>query len=101
MIFEMITCHTIAVGFIAMGLVAVKYEKRPEGFKSGLLIISTILCKVLSEWQLPWFLFLGLKDVAPLPVVLPTSLDKDSDKRNNIGYMFKTTGLFPGGQTLA
>ncbi len=99
--FEMITYHTIAVGFIAMGLVAVKkYEKRPEGFKSGLLIVSTYLMQGIVGMAITMVLFLGLKDVAPFSgLLLPMGFGQGPGQANNIGYMFKTTGLFPGGPT--
>lgn len=99
--FEMITYHTIAVGFIAMGLVAVKkYEKRPEGFKSGLLIVSTYLMQGIVGMAITMVLFLGLKDVAPFSgLLLPMGFGQGPGQANNIGYMFETTGLFPGGQT--
>jgi len=99
--FEMITYHTIAVGFIAMGLVAVKkYDKRPEGFKSGLLIVSTYLMQGIVGMAITMVLFLGLKDVAPFSgLLLPMGFGQGPGQANNIGYMFKTTGLFPGGPT--
>lgn len=99
--FEMITYHTIAVGFIAMGLVAVKkYEKRPEGFKSGLLIVSTYLMQGIVGMAITMVLFLGLKDVAPFSgLLLPMGFGQGPGQANNIGYMFETTGLFPGGPT--
>ncbi|MFA6595783.1 MAG: hypothetical protein WCT00_05660, partial [Bacilli bacterium] len=96
--FEMITYHTIAIGFIAMGLVAVKkYKKKPEGFKSGLLIVSTYLMQGIFGMAITMLLFLGLKDVAPFSgLLLPMGFGQGPGQANNIGYMFETTGLFPG-----
>lgn len=99
--FEMITYHSIAIGFIAMGLVAVKkYEKKQAGFKSGLLIVSTYLMQGIVGMALTMLLFLGLKEVAPFSgLLLPMGFGQGPGQANNIGYMFEATGLFPGGQT--
>ncbi len=101
---EMITYHTIALGFIAMALrippQALSEEKDPSGLKSGVLIVSTYLIQgavgLLITILLGYTIMPGLFKAAG--ILLPMGYGQGPGQANNIGSLYQQYG-FAGGQS--
>ena len=102
---ESVTYHTIALGFIALGL---RFPKRSEqegehkdGLKSGLLIVSTYLIQGLVGLGLMAGLaatFIpGLFKAAG--ILLPMAYGQGPGQANNIGSTYEATYGFAGGNS--
>lgn len=101
--FEMITYHTIALGFIALGLTTVKndYQNVRDGraFKSGILIVSTYLLQGIIGMGLTIGLAYLFTEVKPFSgLLLPMGFGQGPGQANNIGRIFEEAG-FLGGTT--
>ncbi|MFA9381293.1 MAG: sodium/glutamate symporter [Acetanaerobacterium sp.] len=102
---ENITYHTIALGFIALGL---RLPKRSEaaaqsrdGLKSGLLIVSTYLLQAAIG-----LVITGVLAVTAFPemfkaagILLPMAYGQGPGQANNIGTTYELTYGFAGGST--
>lgn len=102
---EMITYHTIAIGFIAMSLqIPVRNESTEKGnftaAKSGALIVSTYLIQALVGLiitiTLANTLMPGLFKAAG--IILPMGFGQGPGQANNVGSTYETLG-FAGGQS--
>lgn len=101
--FEKITYHTIALGFIALGLTTVKndYQNVRDGraFKSGLLIVSTYLLQGIIGMAITLVLAFVFNEVAPFSgLLLPMGFGQGPGQANNVGGIFENAG-FVGGKT--
>ena len=102
---ESITYHTIALGFIALGLRMPKSEKhsaaRHDGVKSGMLIVSTYLLQALVGLGvtagLAYTFFPGLFKAAG--ILLPMAYGQGPGQANNIGSTYEVTYGFAGGSS--
>lgn len=99
---EMITYHTIALGFIAMGLkTPEKVEGKPKGkpFKTGLLIVNTYLLQGIVGILITVVMALMFTKVAPYSgLLLPMGYGQGPGQAANIGGLFEERG-FNGGKT--
>ncbi len=100
---EAITYHTIALGFIAMGLKSVKkgktnkYNGRP--FKTGLLIVNTYLLQAIIGLVVTMIFSLMFSKLAAYAgVLLPMGFGQGPGQAGNIGGVFEDNG-FIGGKT--
>ena len=98
---SMITYHTIALGFIALGLKAPiqKGEKKRKGLFSGMLIVSTYLLQgmiglsltlLLSLTFMPWLF-------GASGMLLPLGFGQGPGQALNIGTVYEQTYGFAGG----
>ena len=99
---EMITYHTIALGFVAMGLkTPEKVEGKPKGkpFKTGLLIVNTYLLQGIVGILITVVMALLFTKVAPYSgLLLPMGYGQGPGQAANIGGLFEERG-FNGGKT--
>ena len=104
---EMITYHTIAIGFIALSLVIPKqgdknYSKTLTGAKSGALIVSTYLL----QGSIGLIISIGLSfTIKPdmfkaAGILLPMGFGQGPGQANNVGSTYETLGFY-GGQSFA
>jgi ESS family glutamate:Na+ symporter len=101
---EMITYHTIAIGFIALSLIIPKresnYSKAFIGSKTGALIISTYLLQgvigLLISIGLAYTIHPDLFKAAG--ILLPMGYGQGPGQANNVGSTYETLG-FSGGQS--
>lgn len=102
---ESVTYHTIAIGFIALGLRVPKRSElgasKRDGVKSGALIVSTYLLQglvglmitvVLGNTLLP-----GLFQASG--ILLPLGYGQGPGQANNIGTMYEQSYGFAGGSS--
>jgi len=100
---ENITYHTIALGFIALGLRMPKSEKhsvqRRDGVRSGMLIVATYLLQGLIGLAititLGYTLYPDLFKAAG--ILLPMGYGQGPGQANNIGTTYEVTYGFAGG----
>lgn len=100
---EAITYHTIAIGFIAMGLKSVKKEEnakvKGKPFKTGLLIVSTYLLEgIIGVLMTVGFAFVFTNITPYSGLLLPMGFGQGPGQANNIGLIFEANG-FAEGQT--
>ena len=100
---EAITYHTIALGFIAMGLKSVKKENSNEikgrPFKTGLVIVNTYLLQGIIGLGLTIILALSFTKLANFGgILLPLGFGQGPGQAGNIGGVFEENG-FIGGKT--
>lgn len=100
---EAITYHTIALGFIAMGLKSVKKEEnakvKGKPFKTGLLIVSTYLLQgIIGILMTVGFAFVFTNITPYSGLLLPMGFGQGPGQANNIGLIFEANG-FAEGQT--
>ncbi|VEU82331.1 sodium/glutamate symporter [Acholeplasma hippikon] len=100
---EAITYHTIALGFIAMGLKSVKQEStnklKGRPFKTGLLIVNTYLLQGIIGILITVGFSLIYSNIAPYGgLLLPMGFGQGPGQANNIGLIFESNG-FINGQT--
>jgi len=99
---KMITYHTIALGFIAMGLKTpqkVEGQVRGKPFKTGLIIVNTYLLQGIVGVVLTAVLAIGFTKLAPYSGLLtPMGYGQGPGQAGNIGYLFEQQG-FVGGQS--
>ena len=101
---EMITYHTIAIGFIALSLIIPKrqgnYSKAFVGSKTGALIVSTYLIQGIIglgvSIGLSYTIRPGLFKAAGL--LLPMGFGQGPGQANNVGSTYEAMG-FAGGQS--
>lgn len=98
-----ITYHTLALGFIAMGLKTVKDTKtskiKGKPFKSGLLIVNTYLLQGIVGLTITIGLAFVFDSLVPYAgLLLPMGFGQGPGQANNIGSIFETQG-FIGGQS--
>jgi ESS family glutamate:Na+ symporter len=101
---EMITYHTIAIGFIALSLIIPKresnYSKAFIGSKTGALIVSTYLFQgvigLLVSVGLAYTIRPDLFKAAG--ILLPMGYGQGPGQANNVGSTYETLG-FSGGQS--
>ena len=100
---EAITYHTIALGFIAMGLKSVKKENSNEikgrPFKTGLVIVNSYLLHGIIGLGLTIILALSFTKLANFGgILLPLGFGQGPGQAGNIGGAFEENG-FIGGKT--
>ncbi len=101
---EMITYHTIALGFIALALrvphSAIEGKKNYGAVKSGALIVSTYLVQgslgLIITLALSYTVMPGLYKAAG--ILLPMGYGQGPGQANNIGTLYEQNG-FVGGQS--
>jgi len=101
---EMITYHTIAIGFIALSLIIPKkennYSKALVGSKTGALIVSTYLLQgvigLVVSIGLAYTIRPGLFKAAG--ILLPMGFGQGPGQANNVGSTYEALG-FTGGQS--
>jgi len=101
---EMITYHTIAIGFIALSLIIPKresnYSKALTGSKTGALIVSTYLLQgtlgLMVSIGLAYTIRPGLFKAAG--ILLPMGFGQGPGQANNVGMTYEALG-FVGGQS--
>ena len=101
---EGITYHTIALGFIAMGLKQVKDEKtskmKGKPAKTGLLIVNTYLIQGVIGVLVTVLLALFLKSIAPYAgILLPMGFGQGPGQAGNIGLVLQDQNVWPIGGT--
>ncbi len=102
---ENVTYHTIALGFIALGLRMPKAsevaEHKKDGLKSGLLIVGTYLLQAVVGLAitgvLAYTIFPDLFKAAG--ILLPMAYGQGPGQANNIGTTYETGYGFAGGAT--
>ncbi len=102
---ENVTYHTIALGFIALGLRLPKVnenaEQKRDGLKSGLLIVGTYLLQAVVGLTLTaalaYTVFPGLFKAAG--ILLPMAYGQGPGQANNIGSTYEHGYGFVGGST--
>jgi len=100
---EAVTYHTIALGFIAMGLKSVKKEEtnklNGKPFKTGLIIVNTYLLQGIVGVAITFILSLVFIEIAPYAgLLLPMGYGQGPGQAANIGGLFEENG-FVGGKT--
>jgi ESS family glutamate:Na+ symporter len=103
---EMITYHTIAIGFIALSLIIPKresnYSKALTGSKTGALIVSTYLLQgtigLIISIGLAYTIRPGMFKAAG--ILLPMGFGQGPGQANNVGSTYEALG-FSGGQSFA
>jgi ESS family glutamate:Na+ symporter len=101
---EMVTYHTIAIGFIALSLIIPKkegnYSKAFTGSKTGALIVSTYLLQgiigLVVSISLAYTIRPGLFKAAG--VLLPMGYGQGPGQANNVGSTYEAMGFY-GGQS--
>ncbi len=98
---ETITYHTIALGFIAMGLKSVKQEDTKEvkgrPFKTGLIIANTYLIQGIVGLGLSIFLALFFTKLpAYSGILMPLGFGQGPGQAGNFGGVFETEGFIGG-----
>jgi len=101
---EMVTYHTIAIGFIALSLIIPKkennYSKALIGSKTGALIVSTYLLQgvigLVVSIGLAYTIRPGLFKAAG--ILLPMGFGQGPGQANNVGSTYEALG-FSGGQS--
>ncbi|WP_025724834.1 hypothetical protein [Acholeplasma granularum] len=99
---QQITYHSLALGFIAMGLKTAKDSKtnkfKGKPIKSGLLIVNSYLLQGILGLIFTIGLGYIFKSVAPYSgLLLPMGFGQGPGQANNIGSIFENNG-FIGGQ---
>jgi len=103
--FSMVTYHTIAIGFIALGLKvneAFKVKKKQlQSISSGLLIVSTYLLQgffgLLISITLAYTFFPNLFKAAGM--LVPMGFGQGPGQAQNIGGVYQISHGFAGGST--
>jgi len=103
---EMVTYHTIAIGFIALSLIIPKresnYSKALTGSKTGALIVSTYLLQgvigLAVSIGLAYTIRPGLFKAAG--ILLPMGFGQGPGQANNVGSTYENLGFY-GGQSFA
>lgn len=100
--FETVTYHSIAIGFIALGLKTIKSEQQSKNdgtaIKSGLLIVSTYLVQGIVGLLVTIAFGFIFKEVAQYAgLLLPMGFGQGPGQANNIGQLFEDAG-FTGGK---
>lgn len=100
---EAITYHTIALGFIAMGLKTVKKanENKIKGrpFKTGLIIVNTYLLQGIIALVLTFVISFAFKSIPNYSgILLPLGFGQGPGQAGNIGGVFESQG-FVGGRS--
>ncbi len=100
---EAVTYHTIALGFIAMGLKSVKKGEvnklNGKPFKTGLIIVNTYLLQGIVGVALTILLSFLFIEIAPYAgLLLPMGYGQGPGQAANIGGVFEENG-FIGGKT--
>ena len=106
---EAVTYHTLALGFIAMGLKTVKKDKKSfEGkpIKTGMLIVNTYLIQGIVGVLLTAGLFMIFKQIPQVGgkltpysgLLLPMGYGQGPGQAGNIGQIFQDAG-FDGGKS--
>ena len=101
---EMITYHTIAIGFIALSLIIPKresnYSKALVGSKTGALIVSSYLLQgvigLMISIGLAYTIRPGLFKAAG--ILLPMGYGQGPGQANNVGSTYEALGFY-GGQS--
>jgi ESS family glutamate:Na+ symporter len=101
---EMVTYHTIAIGFIALSLIIPKkegnYSKAFIGSKTGALIVSTYLLQgaigLVVSIGLAYTIRPGLFKAAG--ILLPMGYGQGPGQANNVGSTYEALGFY-GGQS--
>ncbi|MDR1839109.1 MAG: hypothetical protein LBQ93_05940 [Treponema sp.] len=101
---EMITYHTIAIGFIALSLIIPKregnYSKALVGSKTGALIVSSYLLQgtigLVVSIGLAYTIRPGLFKAAG--ILLPMGFGQGPGQANNVGSTYEALGFY-GGQS--
>src|SRR5690554_2785679 len=96
-----ITYHTIALGFIAMGLKTVKKDEnqnvKGKPFKTGLLIVNTYLLQGIVGVALTIGLSYAFIEVLPhVGLLLPMGFGQGPGQAGNIGGIFEQNGFLHG-----
>lgn len=99
--FEVITYHTIAIGFIALTLKTLKTEKESKSdgtaIRSGLLIVSSYLLQAvigLIVTILLGFVFINVAQYAG--ILLPMGFGQGPGQAGNIGQILQDNGFIGG-----
>jgi ESS family glutamate:Na+ symporter len=101
---EMVTYHTIAIGFIALSLIIPKresnYSKALVGSKTGALIVSSYLLQgvigLMVSIGLAYTIRPGLFKAAG--ILLPMGYGQGPGQANNVGSTYEALGFY-GGQS--
>jgi ESS family glutamate:Na+ symporter len=100
---EMVTYHTIAIGFIALSLIIPKketsYSKVFIGAKSGALIVSSYLLQGAVGLSISIGLSLTIRPdlFKAAGILLPMGFGQGPGQANNVGLTYESLG-FSGGQ---
>ena len=103
---EMVTYHTIAIGFIALSLIIPKretnYSKALVGSKTGALIVSTYLLQGVMGLVISIGLAYTIKPdmFMAAGILLPMGFGQGPGQANNVGSTYEALG-FAGGQSFA
>jgi len=103
---EMVTYHTIAIGFIALSLMIPRKEKNYSraltGSKSGALIVSVYLLQGILGLVVSIGLAYTIKPdlFKAAGILLPLGFGQGPGQANNIGSTYESLG-FAGGQSFA
>lgn len=98
---EAITYHTIALGFIAMGLKTVKKanENKIKGrpFKTGLIIVNTYLLQGIIALILTFAISFAFSNIPNYSgILLPMGFGQGPGQAGNIGGVFESQGFIGG-----
>ena len=105
-VMEMVTYHTIAIGFIALSLIVPKreknYSKALTGSKTGALIVSSYVLQgalgLIISITLAYTIFPDFFKAAG--ILLPMGYGQGPGQANNVGSTYEALG-FAGGQSFA
>lgn len=100
-ILEMITYHSIAIGFISMSLRTTKTEVKGKfAFQSGALIVSTYLVQAIAGLFISVSLyFTVMPTLFPASgILLPMAFGQGPGQANNVGSTYEALG-FVGGRS--
>ncbi|MDR0502692.1 MAG: hypothetical protein LBH16_05160 [Treponema sp.] len=106
-LFEMITYHTIAIGFIALSLIIPKKEKNYSrvitGSKSGALIVGGYLIQGIIGLIISITLAYTIKPdmFKAAGILLAIGFGQGPGQANNIGGIYENTFSFTGGKSFA
>jgi len=102
-LFNVITYHTIAIGFIALGLKTIVKSKDPNALKgrpikNGLFIVCNYLMQGILGLAITIPLAFIFTELAPFAgILLPMGYGQGPGQAFNIGRIFETAGGFIGG----
>jgi ESS family glutamate:Na+ symporter len=97
-LFEIITYHGIALGFIALGLKSVKKNNEYKGhpYKSGLVIVSTYLIQGIVGLAITITIGFFLSVPQYSGILLPMGFGQGPGQAGNIGGTYQDAGFIGG-----
>ncbi len=98
-ILEMVTYHSIAIGFIAMSLRTTKTEVKGKfAFQSGALIVSTYLVQAIIGLAISALLYFTIMPTLfpASGILLPMAFGQGPGQANNVGSTYEALGFLGG-----